>query len=481
MFEQVPLTLQQDVLALLLFCENGKIVSQLLPIEAWASDPAIYHLAKACYAYWENYNESPNAHIYTLIDSDPSIPPDSKLKLQKVVESLELKVSVGFQDKFVLDKIRQFNRVSSLKRTFQECIPLLDDFDKVDELELKLSKGLSTTYESFDPGSNLLQGAEGLLQRLLDGRGGIEDGVPFGIPLLDSHGLRAGDGKMLLFMASSGRGKSWFMVHMGKQSILNNRQTLHISLELPKEDVEERYLQSMFALYTVAPTNFSYNQIDLETGDFKLRHPLQGQTGCLYDIDTISEKLKILGGTSYFGQSNLQIKFFPTGTLTIQALEAYLDALAATQNFYPKTLIIDYPDLMKVKDPKYTRFEISHIYRELRRIAGERNLALICCTQSNRSGDESQRLEMKHMAEDISKYQTCDLCLTWSATEMERNLGLGRLYVAKARKVSDSFEILIAQNITCGQFHMSSIVLNTHGHGLYQNFKKSQKEPGDEK
>lgn len=479
MFEQVPITLQQDVLALLLFCENGKIVYQLLPIEAWASDPAIYHLAKSCYRYWESYNDCPKSHIYTLIDSDPIIPSDSKLKLQKLVESLELKVNVGFQDKFVIDKIKQFHKISSLKRTFQECIPLLDDYSKIDELENKLTKGLNKSYESFDPGNNLLQGAEGLLERLLNGTGAIS-GVPFGIPLLDNHGLRAGRGKMLLFMGSSGRGKTWFMVHMGKQSMLNGDATLHLTLELPSEDIEERYLQSMFALYTVAPSDFAYNQIDLETGDFKLRHPLQGQTGCLYDIETISEKMKILGGTSYFGESNLQIKFFPTNTLTIQGLEAYLDALASTQNFYPKTVIIDYPDCMKINDPRFQRFEIGQIYKELRRIASERDFALICCTQSNRSGGEAQRLEMKHMAEDISKYQTCDICLTWSATDFERNLGLGRLYVAKARKVSDSFEILVAQNLTCGQFHMSSIMLNKHGHDLYQNFKKIQKETTDE-
>ena len=98
-------------------------------------------------------------------------------------------------------------------------------------------------------------------------------------------------------------------------------------------------------------------------------------------------------------------------------------------------------------------------------------MILIVCTQSNRSGSEANRQEMKHMGEDISKYQTSDICLTWSATEFEQSIGVGRLFVAKARKASDSVECFISQNLTCGQFHMEDMILNSNTAAIFKDFR----------
>ena len=149
-----------------------------------------------------------------------------------------------------------------------------------------------------------------------------------------------------------------------------------------------------------------------------------------------------------------------------------LDGFETTRNIVPDMLIIDYPDLMSIKDSRNLRLEIGQIYRDLRRIAGERNLALICPTQSNRSGSEAQRLEMRHMGEDISKYQTSDICLTWSATDFEQSMGIGRLFVAKARKSQDNIELMISQNLTCGQYHMNSLPMNINTVQMFKKFRE---------
>lgn len=470
MFDQIPVSLQHDVLVLLLFTDHGQVVQQLLPVESWASDPSIFHLAKAAYNFWENYNTCPKDQIYTMIDCDQAIHVDSKPLLHNLVHSLELKADIGIPYEWVVDKIKKFHRVSTLRRTVQEVIPFLGDAEKLDELEAKLAKGLTKTYESFDPGQNLLQGAEGLLEKILSGNANL-DGLSFGIDSLTKKNLKAYRGTMTTFMASSGKGKTWFMVHMGKQGLKAGLNVTHVSLELSRDDVIERYLQSMYALYTLPPEIGADNRIKIDQGLFSMAHKTEGNTGYLYDADVISDTMLSLGRNSYFGKSNLNVKFFPTNTLTVNQLEAYLDGLYATSGFHTDVLIIDYPDLMQIKDSKNTRLEIGQIYREIRRIAGERNLILIVCTQSNRSGSEANRQEMKHMGEDISKYQTSDICLTWSATEFEQSIGVGRLFVAKARKASDSVECFISQNLTCGQFHMEDMILNSNTAAIFKDFR----------
>ena len=119
-------------------------------------------------------------------------------------------------------------------------------------------------------------------------------------------------------------------------------------------------------------------------------------------------------------------------------------------------MILDYADLLKV-DPKNYRIELGALYQELRGLAVERNMMLATASQANREGAGARVVLDTHTAEDFSKIGTADFAITYSQTQAEKQLGLARLFVSKARTDEDRFMILITQAYATGQFCLDSI------------------------
>jgi hypothetical protein len=57
-----------------------------------------------------------------------------------------------------------------------------------------------------------------------------------------------------------------------------------------------------------------------------------------------------------------------------------------------------------------------------------------------------------NVSEDITKVQTADVVMTYSASSDERKQGLGRLLLEHARGMEDKLYCMIAQNYAMGQF-----------------------------
>ncbi len=164
----------------------------------------------------------------------------------------------------------------------------------------------------------------------------------------------------------------------------------------------------------------------------------------------------------------LLIKEFPTFSLTIAQLNAYLDMLDRKFNFRPDVLIIDYPDLMAIKSTE-KRIEIGNHFAALRGICQRRKMAGITVTQVNRKGADATLVTATHVAEDWSKIATCDNILTFNRTKHEKRLGLARVLVAAARDAEDGYVALIAQNYKTGQFCLDSIYHSAEDEGLIAN------------
>ena len=148
----------------------------------------------------------------------------------------------------------------------------------------------------------------------------------------------------------------------------------------------------------------------------------------------------------------LRIKEFPTGDLTYEKLEAFLDHLETIDNFVPSVLLLDYPDLMAYDRRYDPRYGIGHLYQQLRGLATKRHIAVVAVSQSNREGESAKLVESYHTAEDISKIATADYVVTYNQTKQEHELGVARLYVAKARNEKQWFTVLISQNYAAAQF-----------------------------
>jgi DnaB-like helicase C terminal domain len=221
----------------------------------------------------------------------------------------------------------------------------------------------------------------------------------------------------------------------------------------------QRYLQALFAVakrkepFTV--TKFRKDSLGRITGfdDIKMT------PGLTLDDPHIRKKLeRRIDRWALRLLDNIYIKEFPTSTLTVAQLRAYLDNLEATEKFVPDLLIVDYPDLLKMDKDNY-RLELDQVFKELRGIAVSRNIALAAVSQSHRSAAKAKQVGIDNVAEAYSKIAHSDTVITYTQTAQEHKLGLARLYVAAGRNDEDKFVIVISQSYNTGQFVVDSAML----------------------
>ena len=165
------------------------------------------------------------------------------------------------------------------------------------------------------------------------------------------------------------------------------------------------------------------------------------------------------------------VKEFPTGHLTIPGLEAYLDQLERYDGFIPDVLIVDYADLFNIESSR-VREDTGKIYKDLRGLGVDRELAVITASQSNRLGEDAKKLTLKHLAEDYTKAATSDMIVTYSQTTVEKELGLGRLWIAKNRDNEDGQTFTISHALGMGQFVIDCAVADSQYWSLLEDLSE---------
>jgi hypothetical protein len=127
-------------------------------------------------------------------------------------------------------------------------------------------------------------------------------------------------------------------------------------------------------------------------------------------------------------------------------------------------VILDYFGLVdpETKNDGDHRIGLGRAFINFRSLMLERHVAGITAQQASKLGSEARSVKLSHVAEDWSLTNTADLIYTFSATDMEKRYGLGRLYVGKARDESDQFGVLLSQSYETGQFVLQSTYLDSH-------------------
>jgi hypothetical protein len=305
---------------------------------------------------------------------------------------------------------------------------------------------LTSETPTLDPGLRLTDTARTF--RFLDRRA---EGIRLGIAPLDDLGLELTPGMMLMYIAAKGRGKTWFAVHCGKQALRHGHKVLHVTLEISDVDVAARYYSGFFTIANRdEPSTQARFHLDAQ-GLFIGAKNVVRMPKFYWQDPEIRSKLRKEIKDAGLQMDRLLVKEFPAGSLTLPVLEHHLDYLAFQHNFVPDVLIIDYPDLMRI-DHRELRIGLGRLYVGLRGLAARRKLALVVPTQGNRGSLGARRVRSSNVSEDITKVQTADVVLTYSATDWERGNGIGRLLLEHARHVEDKVYCMIAQDYARGQF-----------------------------
>lgn len=349
---------------------------------------------------------------------------------------------------YVISQLQKFVRQQNLKAAVVRAVEAIED-GRIDAAEVELQKGLNTQVVSFDLGVALGDANSSL--GFLDA---VEVPLLTGIEELDRRGVGPMRKEQMVIMAPPGMGKSWALVHLGKWALLQQQTVVHITLEMSEHRVAQRYVQSFFA-------------VSKRHADVRLPTMRKARDGSMEDVfyeqvkrltledPGIRAKLQSRITREFRRRPPLIIKQFPTGMLTTQQLEAYLDGLERFHKIIPDVLIIDYPALMSV-DANNLRTSLGENNKRLRGICVERNMAEIIAAQGNRDSAKAKMVDGSHASEDFSMIMTADTVLTYTQTPAEKKMGLARLFTEKARNEEGKFVSLITQAYDIGQFALDS-------------------------
>ncbi len=437
-------SLQLSVLAALAFDRTwgAAIAAQVRPQHF---DLRYRDAATRILRYRREYSRAPGkSHITDLIGT-------RDIAAQRLTSDLLAEEKSG-NPEYAARRVGEFIRRQSLKdailaagdRYGQDNESMIEDVEKI------LYKALRSRQHTVDAGMRLNDPAALEFTE-------PQDFYSLGIPELDKLRIGATPKQMLLYIAPKNSGKTWFCVHTGLQCMLQRARVVHVSLEMSRLQIIQRYYQRLFSIANTARSiqyaaltfdNEALAGFTLEerTPDLSLRDPRLR--------DKLRRKLNEWG-TRLGG---IVVIDYPTHMLTIDGFTSYLDYLVEVQRFVPNVLIVDYPDLMSL-DLRNYRLEVGSIFENLRGVAADRNCALIVPTQTSRAGIDARQVRATMAAEDIRKVNAADTVLTYSSTPEETRLGLGRLSVDFARHSRRGNRILLAQSYETGQYVLESAVL----------------------
>lgn len=445
--------LQLQLLALLSYSPTAA------PLIRAAAEPELFaavacrEVAQRIYAYLDQFHTPPGEHLPEVL-AELLAPASREAPLvAEVLGRLQALRAQPLNEAYLLGRLERWIRAQRLKAAVVQATEALQA-DDPDTAETALNGALraGNPAQLFAPGLRLTEGVARIAE--LASR---KDCVPLGIKELDTHLLGPAPGELHLFIAPPKRGKTWWQVHIGKHALIHRRNVVYISLEISEPLVAQRFVQSLFSVRRadapVAVTRIHSDSLGrlvrLEKDTIRARPTFKGHQA--EALRAVSTKL-----AQFHARDRLVIKAFPTGTLTMAALRAYLEALERAWSFVPQVLIVDYPDLMRIDTRNY-RLDLGVLFKDLRGLAVERQLACVVATQSNRSGAQARLLTDVHTSEDYSKIFTADTVITYSQTLPEKELGLARLFVSNTRVgEADRFAVLISQAYAIGQFCLDS-------------------------
>ena len=358
-------------------------------------------------SYWEKFESIPSKKTMELLFKN------DKHKAREAELNAEYNKIISFNEKDLDPKLVK-NALMSFIKSKNVYFAILDNVNNIenknviDELifrfekivQLDVSDDLGVEYfENFD------KHCEDLKKK--------NTSMPFGFKFLDYYtngGLPMKETCLFIIMAKPGFGKSQFMMNIAANWIKNNKKVLIVSLEMS----EHMYSKRMDGIFT----NLNINALS-------------------DNIDTLRSRIK--GFKANIPGALLQLKEFPTGTLTPAMLKQYLKKLKQQTGFEPDIIFIDYLNIMKPNGSNAGSLSLyekcGRISEGLRAISSEMKIPIVSAVQQNRgaNGYAGENVDMSNVSESSTIAATADGIIALYADDGDRELGRKKVKILKNR------------------------------------------------
>jgi replicative DNA helicase len=304
------------------------------------------------------------------------------------------------ETEYALVEVEQYCRNKAIERAILSAPKLLEkeDFDKI----LVNMKDAISVSINRDIGINYFENPEERLRKMLQFNAKISTGMKDLDLLLDGGVSRK---ELLLYMGSSGAGKSVHMSNLGLNLVKQKLNGVYITLELAEEVVSKRH--------DGMATNIAQKEIFAK----------------MSKVAADLERMKVDCGQLY-------IKRMPESTTNANHIRAYLKEFEMAKGFMPDFVIVDYMDLM-ASNQKIAAENLfvkdKYIAEELRSIANEFNLLMVSASQMNRGAIGADDIDQSNIAGGLSKINTCDNLIAIIHTDAMKAAGECMLKIVKSR------------------------------------------------
>lgn len=470
--EKLNVSLQENLITIL--CHNdkvGKVVANLAQPEMFTGEYRT--VAERAIAYWRKHKKAPGAaHSADILADIIEDPNNRKAKTYRTLLRNMLQLADEVNTDYVVDQLRRRARATRMMDAILKGAETLsaNPDSGLEDVEQLMSDILRTRDVGFDRGIDLLD-----VDHIINYLEQHSSEFRTGIKPLDQRNIVPARSAVLLFLAPTGRGKTWFLCHVGKHALLQRKRVVHITLELDAEQTAQRYYQDLFSM-SKHDEDVPVTRLRIKDGNFEDVRTIKVRPEMSFDQHSDRVRKYLRREVKQFESRlrNLIIKQFPQRSLDMNGLRAYLDTLEA-EGFIPDMVILDYIGITKT-DVKNPRSTLGRAFEDFRAICQERKIAGVTAHQVSKRGMEAEMVRSTHVAEDVSLIFTSDVSLTYSSTPAEEKLNLARLFVAKARSEQDKFGVLITQNYKLGQFVLQSHLLDPQ----YEQYLRSMNSPEDD-
>jgi len=400
------------------FAEHGtsfqeKIMQALLSDHQWAQQMSevikleyfdlkhLKFLSQKYFEYHVQYKTFPTLQLLvTIIRDDLRTGTDIILR-DKIVEYLQrIKLNPDMGDiQYVKDKSLDFCRKQAMRGALEQAVDMIATGQ--DENVINIIREALTVGTTPSIGHEFIEDIESRFVRI------IRNTCPTGIKELDDRRVMNGGlakGEIGVVVANTGVGKSHFLVQVGSQALMAEKNVIHYTFELSEISTGLRY--------------------DSHISGIPIDELLERK-------DEVIEKYKGLD------LGRLIIKEYPTGSASVVTIRNHIEKLAL-KSFKPDMIVIDYADIMRsTRSYDSLRHELKLIYEELRNMSMELKIPIWTASQANRSSAQSDIVGLENMSEAYGKAMVADVVLSLSRKSHEKADGAGRLFVAKNRAGRD--------------------------------------------
>lgn len=250
----------------------------------------------------------------------------------------------------------------------------------------------------------------------------------------------------IAFIAPPKRGKTWWLMASALVAALKGRKVLFVSLEMTKKQMTRRFWQMMTGRSRYGEKAPWPVLDEVGDGSYAVRDREVQTERVETDPASIAAIQEGIRRTSRRGR--LELRAFPTGTLSVRGLDAEITTMETYENFVPNVIVVDSADIMDHGTAKTEeRHRLNKTWQDLRGLGLKRGCLIFTASHTGtETMDGEKDATAKNVSEDRRKVAHITKLIAINQTETEKARGIYRISCSTTRDGGVIFDEVVCTN-----------------------------------